>query len=67
MLLKTDVNGSDARHHGSFFFETPAVSELSSKSDSCYRSRLYTDYAHVTDVYLERETIVRIDWPARSP
>ena len=23
--------------------------------------------AHVTDAYLERETIVRMDWPARSP
>ena len=23
--------------------------------------------AHVTDAYLERETIVRLDWPARSP
>ena len=22
---------------------------------------------HVTDAYLERETIVRMDWPARSP
>ena len=24
-------------------------------------------HAHVTDAYLERETIVRMDWPARSP
>ena len=23
--------------------------------------------AHVTNAYLERETIVRMDWPARSP
>ena len=23
--------------------------------------------AHITDAYLERETIVRMDWPARSP